>query len=224
MSTRFVTFLGMEGLVVTAKVPPAFDNSGSNDGVTAASTISWTHNVISNTNGILFVAIDGYSDNATNVTAITYSGSAMTHLGGQGMNTQWSDFNDVWILKNPPTGNNAVSISLDSTANGIAGGSTSWTGVNQTTPTSGFVTSSGADASPTITITSAAGEIAHDSVHFTSAAETISCNQTQRWIHNTNENSKGGGSSKTGAGSTTLTWTITNNRNWYSNGWSIKPV
>lgn len=126
----------------------AFD-SASNGSSGTSTTISWTHTVSSNTNGVLFMAIS--ANTGVTVSNVKYGGVAMTALlSNQEANTQ-----SIWVyyLFAPSTGANTAT--FDATGAGQkAGCSSAYTGVLQSgmpdnSTTSGFHPS-GADSTLTL--------------------------------------------------------------------------
>ena len=206
------------------------DNTGSNQNVVTNTTISWAQSLTSVQQGILYVVVDGYSDNATVMSTATYTDSgstphSLTHLGGIGMNTAFSQFLDVWYALTPgfATGVGTVSMVVTATVNQWSGASDSWTGVDQTTPNSGFATNSGNSVTPTITVTSPSGETAHDAMTYSSGSITSSCNHSLLVALTTLGDGQGGTGYTSGVGSTTMTWTLSSAYGWWNCGWSMKP-
>lgn len=126
-------------------------STASGNGVTS---ISWSH-TCTGTDRALFV---GMSHSGT-ITGVTYNGVAMTLVneavpGDGAYKAAW------WKLSNPASGANTVVVSFSASATG-EGGAFSVTGAHQTTASlsSGAATSTGLDATPTITITSASGDM-----------------------------------------------------------------
>lgn len=90
---------------------------------------TFTHGV-SSTNEFLVVSF-GVKTVASTGTAVTYSGVSLTKLSELTNGT--ASRYEIWYLKNPPTGNNTVSISTLA-ATKLAGSAISYGGVNTSTP------------------------------------------------------------------------------------------
>jgi len=122
--------------------------------------LTWSHTVNSGSNRVLFVelAIDGLG---ATVSGVTYNGVALTQVG----RTAGNHAVEIWRLINPPAGTyNVVANFTDSTA--VAGGATTFNGVNQSTPTGSYASGSGTGMTATATVTSATGELVIDAQYW----------------------------------------------------------
>jgi len=127
---------------------------------------------------------------------------------------------EMWIyqLVAPATGTNLpVRVTFAATAS-AAVGVTTFTGVNQTTPLGTCVVANGDPGPATVTVTSAPDELVFDTV---ASDENVTANASQnvRWdISSASPVVHGGGSTKAGATSVTMSWTAG------STGWAIGAV
>ena len=103
-------------------------SSGLNDGVSTATTISWTH-VCTGSDLILIVAAMNRGGSDTSVSGITYNGVPLTRATG--VNNSTTVGIDIWYLINPPTGSNTVQITWSVATFGI-GAALSYSGAKQT--------------------------------------------------------------------------------------------
>src|SRR5512136_2468856 len=114
----------------------------------------------------------------------------------------------------------------------VAGG-ISYTGVDQTNPFGTAATNLGSNAAPTVTLSSAIGELVVDTAGIrqnTTANQTLTAgaNQTQRYNDasgtSTNSNVRGAGSEKAGAVSVTMSWTAFSSEAWAIVAAPLKPA
>jgi hypothetical protein len=137
---------------------------------------------------------------------------------------------DIWYKVAPPIGTANVQVTMSGGAvTEMVGAAMSLTGVNQLAPTGLFVATTGADATPTITVSSAPGEfvlgVLSNSGNTGSAAD--GAGQTQRWATVTgfsNANEFGAGSTKPGAASVTLSWAMGRTNKWALGAIALKPA
>jgi hypothetical protein len=214
----------------------AFDAVGpSSSGKTVAagftSPQTWSH-TCTGSQLALFVAVavgtkaPGTDADAV-ITGVTYAGVAMTFIGRRHSNDQTAGYIELWVLVNPATGANTVSVSITGTfANTtIEAGSTSFTGVDQSVPYNGFTSSVGNDTTPTISITSKAGDIALDVVAGGTGLTGFGVNQTNRWLANQNTLSGAGNaaqSTSVGATSVSATYTMSAGDWWAMLGVNVR--
>ena len=103
-------------------------------GVKAGNVLSWSH-VCNGTSRYLLVTLHIGSSTITG-SAITYAGAGMTFLG-RSTQAAIPATTELWGLVAPATGSNTVSVTLSGANPGCANGSTSYSGVDQSTPTDG---------------------------------------------------------------------------------------
>lgn len=186
----------------------AFDAVGPAGGAGAASgsPISWTHICGASATMLLVgVSYDDFTFSTVTLGA-TYNGVAMTSLGAVNSNNNTAGFIQVFYLLNPTPGSNSVVVTRTAgSVAGMLGGSQSYTG-SSGAPT--VTTAFGNTTTPTVTVTSAAGDMAAafmcDGQGFTAA------NQTLRYRRNDNTVTASGniqGEDAAGAASVTLTGT-----------------
>lgn len=214
-------------------------------------TLSWTHTIGAGSNRILIVGVSTYSTAAApiaRVISVTYGGAALTRIGTlQSPATIASDNQsavEMFYLGEAGIAG-ATSSTVTVTFNPATpiqyavGGSASFFGVSQSLPfntqASGnnFAESTGSSSSPSVTLLSAANQIALDTLASSPNAGFFapSAGQTRLW-YETNANPTppfssfdiGAGSMKTGASpSVTTSWTMTNSQAWALRAVSIRP-
>ncbi len=142
----------------------AVDSTGSAQGFDNAgvASLTWPHTVGASTNRALVVGVSTtttvlpvapFARVRNAPPGVTYNGVALTRIG-----TRLSPGNtsaiEMFLLVDPPVGTaNVVVTFLPLTVNYAVGGSASFTGVNQSTPTGEFTSNGGTDTAPTVTVT-----------------------------------------------------------------------
>lgn len=150
-----------------------FDNSKSTSGT--GSNYNFNLTVGNGSNRALFVGIS-YSSASTTVNSVTYAGQSLSSV----VSTKSSSYTSaLYVLTNPPSGNNIVNVVLSSPANAEIG-AVSYTGVDQAQPygTTGSKTGSG-NPSASITTQYPYDRIIDDLA--SSASSNPNAPQLQRW-------------------------------------------
>ena len=129
----------------------------------------------------------------------------------------------LYKLVNPPSGTGDVVVTLDANPDkGIIVGVTTYTGVDQTVPLGSFSGAEDNSITPSLTVSSAAGELVHDVISFRNVTLTVGTGQTQLWNVSPGSEANGGGSTEPGAASVTMSWTPSGSQDWAMAGISIK--
>ena len=185
---------------------------------------SLSHTTGTGENRLMLVGISVSAASPPSVSA-SYGGQALSLVGshfegGEGI--------FIYSLINPPSGTHTVHIDYSSSPDwGSVVGVVTFTGVDQTTPLGGFTSAADDTKYPTVTVSSAAGELVFDT--FMEAwgprSAWVGDNQTKRWMNNDGGNDwAGGGSTEPGAGSVTMSWTLSYHSPWMIGAVSIKPA
>lgn len=185
----------------------AFDAASNSGEVTCSTTPQTFSHTVTGSNPFIRVTVT-YVTGQT-VSAVSYNGTALVTAGaasefGKGVHL-WK-----WDMANGavPTGAHTVSVTMTGTVACIIGAA-SYTGVDQTTPVSGYTATTGFDVTPTINVTSAVGDLVVDGVA-TPGATTVDASQTQE-MNVFTSTYMGGASREAGAASVTMSWTAPNN-------------
>lgn len=201
-------------------------DSASSDSV-QASSLSWSHTIgAGGSNRFLLVGISIRDSNPPDtVSSATFAGQNLTFIGRKSYNRDASI--EMWYLLNPPTGTNTVTVTLTGTAD-LVGGATSWTGVNQASPLGTFASAGGGfNTTPSVEVSSTAGEVVVDVATRPDSCvgnNTVGPGQTQRWNRcQTPGDTRGLGSSESGASTVTMSWTI-GSEVWAIGAVPIKPT
>src|SRR5713226_4205029 len=203
----------------------AVDSVSSSSGQ-IVNSLTWAHTVGTGADRVLVVGVT-IRDGNVSVSAITYGGTALTRLGFQN-GAGNANRAEIWSLKAPASGTANVVVSI-SGARDLVGGSISFTGVDQTTPFGTFVGAQGTSATPSVTASSATAEIVVDTLATDGDAvsATVGAGQTQRWNIRTGPaggNAIGAGSTKPGATSVSMKWTLGASKQWGMGAVPLKPA
>ncbi len=202
----------------------AFDAAAS--GHTSATSVTFTHTIGSGSNRIVFVCL-AYRYNASillNVSA-TFGGAAMTFMDSNVSTWRYGVY--AWYLKNPTPGANTVVVTEANGNRYMYVGSVSFSGVDQTTPFGTRAKATGTSTAPAVTVASAVGSVCLDVVYTeisTSAGINADAGQTGRWKEVAAYLQSGAGSTKDGAASVVMSWTLGSSVLWYDMGWSINAA
>lgn len=188
-----------------------------------AGPFTWLH-TCSGSNRLLKVDIS-YYDSGDTISAVTYNGDAMTVIPSSTVSNGQYTVTSYGLIA-PDTGSNTISVTFTGSVFDFGAGAISWTDADQATPFGTAATASGSDATPTVNVTSASGEIVSDAlVIIHSGTLTVDGSQSQRW------NSTGAfgfikyaGSTEAGATSTTMSWANSTSQDWAIVGVPVKPV
>ena len=209
--------------------------SGANitiDNVSVGSASSGTQITIphstSGTNRLMLVAISyGMSYNSPiNPSAVTYNGVSLTPPTYSNGMFRYA-YTYLYKLVAPPTGTNNVVITfgsaLETAFNNVVVGVITFNGVNQTTPLGTANGNASSTGSPTVNVTSAAGDLVFAFASSRTNALTLSTSgATQRWNQSVGSYGQGAGATKPGTeGTVAMTWTNSSTY-WSACGVAIK--
>lgn len=159
--------------------------------------------------------------NFTNaVTSITYNGSA---TGISQIATDSSRL-EIWGLKAPTSGTHDVVVTWAG-SNDCAVGVMTFSGVNQTTPSGTGADATGSSTAPSVTVSSATGELVVGLLmNNFNATMTAGSGVTDKW----NQGASGSfataaGGYKLGAASTVFAWTLGSSQAWEILAVPLKP-
>ncbi|MEE9597348.1 MAG: choice-of-anchor Q domain-containing protein, partial [Acidiferrobacterales bacterium] len=214
--------------VTTTDLPlgtcPALDTVST--GLTNTSSVTISHTTSSGLERLMMVGVSINNDGNETVTSVTYGGNPLSLVGTAQENDDARV--EIWSLTNPPAGTADVVVTFSADLQrGAVVGVTTFTGVDQTTPLGGFAGNNGTDAGPaTINFSSAAGELVFDTVSGeTVTSLTAGAGQTELWnlIEPTSPAEYGAGSTKAGAASVTMSWTLGSSDHWAIGAVPIRP-
>ncbi|MCW3995023.1 MAG: hypothetical protein NWE98_02590 [Candidatus Bathyarchaeota archaeon] len=205
-----------------------FDSQNSSVLASAANSISWTHTTGAGNDRILLVAIDVFSSSGqtTTVSGVTYGGTALTLIGTDLYNTNPRVRSYVYYLLNPSTGTKTITATFASSTT-AAGGSITYSNVNQTTPYTAASTNSNSSNNASVSLT-ASGTYSkvlfgHVGTYRTSSY-SVTDGQTNRWSQ-TGQQYKSFGSEKiVTSGAVSMSWTASSTASWVAIAVLLQPT
>lgn len=189
-------------------------DAASTSKVTSATSLTWSHTCTGSDRVLVVGALINLNIAVTNV---TYAGSGITSIqqviGGGGFCRS-----EQWGKIAPATGANNIVITVAS-ATGIVGGGESVTGADQGSGWQNGATASGVSTTPSVSVTSATGNLVVDAmVNGVNTSDlptaTVGAGQTQRWNDQLTNKIRGAGSTEPGAGSVTMSWSLSSSDTW----------
>lgn len=206
--------------------PPLVLDAVSNSSPDVGQTQSWMHTA-SGPDRLLVVVVHG-NDQARHVVSVTYGGTQLNLWARVDGGTATFAWVEMWYLTDPPTGQHIITVTLDAsdagtwTATGI-----SFTNVDQTNPLSPAVSATRGDAAPSVVVMSSTNDLVLDAVTYDDTGGitlTVGMGQTQL----RNDVSLGqvgfGVSTKRGADTITMSWTLSAARPWQEMGVSVREA
>jgi len=197
--------------------------------VSPATSMTISHTIsASATDRLMLVGVSIANGNDEVVDSITYNGVALDFVGA--IYNTLSGGNDarveIWSLVAPSTGTHDVFIQFTAqlSEEAVAGVMT-FTGVDQSDPLGPFGSNENDGNTATVNVTSDANELVFGVVSSEYGEITTDPGQTEEWNIGVASHSYGAGSTKAGASSVTLTWTLSSSSShWAAAGVSIKPA
>ena len=187
----------------------------------ASGTATISHTTGSGSNRFMWIGVSHRSDVA--VETVTYGAQSAVFVGVGGTSPDIGRRAEIWRVINPTSGAGTVTVDGPTTLNlvDVFIGVTTWTGVDQTTPLGTFVSASAVGGTTlTVDVTSATGELVHDTAFCEGDCSAAGAGQTERW-----KIDRGGGSTEAGASTVTMSWTqVVPPDDWAIGAASIKPV
>ncbi len=213
----------------------ASSNCYSGGGAQTCSSLTYSITVgAGGSNRLLVVGVvltDNTNKDLKSVASVTYNGVNLTQIGSYVMVQSGGNAArvDHWYLIAPATGAHNVVVTLSSAQCAILSGATSLTGVDQGTPIRNHNANDGLNHGnvASVTVSSAANDLVLDTICAGTSAD--STGETQQYILNVNtalECNNIGGSTKAGAASVTMNWTVNGGSNdyWVQFASSIIPT
>ena len=213
------------GAKAVTTITPSVPVGGLTGCVTATNvaTTSWSQTIDNGANRLLLVGVS-FAGTSRYITSMTYGGVAMTLVGSAGVNRRV----ELWRLLNPTVGTGTILANWSGSSD-VVFWSGSFTNVDQTTPFGTFQSASGNSTTPSVTVSSATGQLVVDVMAAAGDAGTINPGSAQALICSGNTgtssgDARGGGSSEPGASSVTMTWSLSNSKVWDIGAVAIRPA
>lgn len=180
--------------VVTTLTPniPFTDFTGCAT-ASGVATATWSHTVGSGANRLLLVGVS-FGGTDRSISSITFGGAGLTYVGSSGVNRRV----EIWKLVNPTAGTASIIANWNGNRD-AALWSGSFTNVDQSTPLGAFQSASGSSTTPSVTFSSASGQLVVDVMAAAGDAGAISPGASQMLICSGNtgtgsSDARGGGS------------------------------
>jgi hypothetical protein len=189
----------------------AFDAASSSSSAGAQTSLTFAHTT-TGTDRALGVGVS--INTPDDPTSVTYNGVGMTKEATQDLAD--GDNSSLWELEAPAEGANNVVITTPNSQL-IVAGAVSVTGADQTDCISNSNVANGTSASPSVTVTSAVGELVMANImSFGGVSWTIGADETERWdIQNAGAGTcSGWGGTQAGAASVTINPTQSASEEW----------
>jgi uncharacterized repeat protein (TIGR01451 family) len=194
----------------------------------AASSLNVSHATGSGANRLMLVGVSLSDTNTSRqVNTITYAGQSLSLVGARRSPGNQQRV-ELWQLLAPPSVTSNVVVSLNGTCQGFTVGVITFNGVHQGEPLGTYVSNLGSNANPSVTATSAAGELVLGHVVF---KDGLTLNggsgQTQRWSRvDSGNRQRGAAAIRPGADTVTMSWSQPTNgvKPWAIGAVSIKPI
>ncbi len=187
---------------------------------------TWSHTCAGSDRLLLLFVAHYHSSNT--ISSASYNGVSMTAVtnGAAVTGSGYLCFITTFYLVAPATGSNTVSVTPSAGLFDFGACAISLSDVHQTVPLGTAANATGYDTTPTVTVSSATGELVVDGlVIMNSGTLTVGAGQTQRWNAPTaNAFIRYAGSTESGAASTTMSWSNSSSQTWAIVAVPIKPT
>lgn len=216
-----ITAIVILALVSTLEAQVTVDATSSTSIVSSATSITLSHTTGSGSDRLMLVGISTRDKTVSGTP--TYGGTNLTLVGSQTSNNNAKTY--IYRLIAPATGtaNVVINFSGDLTKGAVVGVMT-FTGVHQTTPLGTYASAQQKSATASVSVSSAASELVFNVMSVKTSGASVGSGQTQRWYVNTTNECTGGGSTKTGAATTSMSWSLSASNDWSMSAVPIKPL
>lgn len=183
-------------------------------------SLNWSH-TCSGTNRFLGVGVAYGAGGGRDLTTCTYNSISLTDIGRAANGNLWAHQR---YLVAPATGSNTIALGFSNNVDVVAGG-VSATDVDQSTAIGTQATTTGTTAEPSLSVSSASGDLVWDVCCFFSGTATADGSQDTRWYSTVTTNAKGGSSTESAVGSSTaMDWVTSDSSAWAYAGIAIKAA
>ncbi|MCX6081788.1 MAG: hypothetical protein NTW32_19860 [Chloroflexi bacterium] len=193
-----------------AGVVHVLDGNVSSQVGSAVANLTWSHTVAAGSNRLLLVSISKRAYAAAGVGSVTYGGAALTRLGSSQVNPGDYPRTEIWYLIAPAVGTADVVLILASSADYMEAASMDFRNVHQSSPLGSLVVGTYAVGTLSVTVPAAPGDLVLDGICYNSgtAWAMAGTGQTIKWSGSSDGAWKGSGSTKPGAASQVLSWSL----------------
>lgn len=208
--------------MIDAPVSTGVTFDGASSGAASFSnSLVVSHTVFPGSSRLLLVGVSTSYGGTTAVTVV-YGTSALTRIGVRNA-ASLNGRVELWSLSEPPVGTANVTVALTDFASVVIAGAATFSGVDPVAPLGTLSTNIGTTGGPSVTVTSAVDEIAFGFVTYRGGYTTIVpvAPQVARWNTIVSPTLLSAASTRTGAASTTLSWTVTGS---YDDYWAAAGI
>ena len=192
-------------------VPVVYVMAGGVNSTTGigVSSMTWSHTITYDANRLLLVSVSKRAFAGAEVGSITYGGVALTKVGSSEVGVGNYSRVELWSLVAPAVGTANVVLTLAGSVDWMEAGSIDFKNVHQASPLGAFTPNDQGVNPASVTVAAAVGDLVVDCLGYSAgSAATMGAGQTGRWAGVSASNWRGAGSTKPGAASVVLTWTL----------------
>lgn len=227
----FATLFVLFGIIHSANAAVTVQTIGSNDTGNNANSNTVSITAFNVTGSATFLVVGVSIESSTiSVSNVTIGSTALAFKGTQlklGTSNKPPVTIELWALVNPPSGSQTITATLSGNAKFVLG-AVLFTGVDQTTPSSSFVSTSGHATPISLTVPSASGELIVDVYGRNDPSNTDPVDTTiqlEQFDTKTNSCALSMSIKNATSSSTTMDWAVTGGGNdWALGAISIRPL
>lgn len=206
--------VGVGGPPAAAGNTVSFDAVASNSVAGGGNTLTWTHTPVGVPTGV-GVGVENFTANCS-VSSITYGAASLTQAVAQSIPGQNTNV-ELWGVANPPAGPQTVTVNFTGSTCFAQAGSITVTGGSTSTVFRATNSAQGSNNAPTVSVTSATGDLVVDVLGETSSSATPTAggSQTLRWGPlNAGSNTAAGSTLPATGASTSMSWSLSGSVPW----------
>lgn len=192
---------------------PTFDSASSAAGTGSA---TFSHTVANQANRVLVVDVLTVN---VNISSVVFNSSETLTLDRRRLHAGGFPLAERWYYIGP-TVTTANIVVTGNAGDVVIGAGRTYYDVDQTTPITNGTSAEGSSTTPSLTVSSAAGNLVIDMVGAIAGSGTVGAGQTERF-----DLASGGGvdmgSEEAGAASVSMDWTLNTSGNWVQLGGSL---
>jgi len=198
---------------------------GASNSTGDTNSITWSHTVGAGSDRLLIVGVS-MKDGKAAVNDVVYGGVTLTRIGFKEAKGRKNRV-EMWKLLAPEAGTDDITVNLSKKKDVVVGG-VSFFNVDQTTPHGAFASATDKSTTPSVDVTSKAGDLVLDVLASQGDVGPViaGTGQTERWNTFSGKGKKGdawgAASTESGAPTVTMSWTISKNKEWSIGSVSIR--
>lgn len=203
---------------------PTYDAADNSGAKTNQQNPSYTHTPSGAAcpNCVQFIGVCFQDSTPGTLSSVTSGGNAATSLGAA-LDSGNNIYGQMFIYKNSGTSPTTIQANFSEVMNSVTIGTITLKNVDQTASTGTRATATGTSTTPSVNVSSAAGELVLDLMCSPDRTATIGASQTDRINVNDTGNHRHASSQEDGAGTTTMSWTLGSIAAWGIQGIAFKP-